>query len=62
MNAVCKVCGTPLTPYEDKMCDACFERNREENEEAKADREISKTEEIFGSEEAYWRYKVGNYN
>ena len=43
--------------YEGKMCDACFERNREENEEAKADREISKTEEIFGSEEACWRYK-----
>lgn len=59
MNAVCKVCGTPLTPYEDKMCDACFERIREEKEEAKADREISKTEEIFGSEGAYRYYKEG---
>lgn len=59
MNAVCRLCGTPLSPYEDKMCDACFERIREEKEEAKESREISKTEEIFGSEEAYYRYRNG---
>lgn len=55
MNAVCKVCGTPLTPYEDKMCDCCFERIRE----AEEDREQTQTDDIFGSEEAYYRYRNG---
>lgn len=55
MNAVCKICGNPLTPHEDKICDVCFERMQESEEE----RELTKTEEIFGSEEAYYRYRNG---
>lgn len=54
-NQVCKICGTPLTIHEDKICDCCFERMSEEKE----DRELSKTEEIFGSEEAYQKWKNG---
>lgn len=56
---ICRVCGTPLTPFEDKMCDCCFERMQEEKEEAKAEREVGETEEIFGSEKAYWQWKNG---
>lgn len=55
-NQVCKICGTPLTIHEDKICDCCFERMSEEKE----DREISKTEKIFGGEEAYYQYRVGS--
>lgn len=55
MNAVCKVCGATLDPFEEKICECCFERMNEDKEE----REETKTEEIFGSEEAYYRYRNG---
>lgn len=53
---VCKICGRVLSDYENKICDDCFERQNEKFE----DKEQTRTDEIFGSEEAYWRYKVGN--
>lgn len=59
MSEFCKVCGAKLEPRDGKMCEVCYERLQEERAEAEANREISKTEEIFGSEEAYYRYKNG---
>lgn len=55
-NQVCKICGRVLSPYEDKICDECLERQNEKFEE----KELSKTEEIFGGEEAYYQYRVGS--
>lgn len=52
---ICKICGKILDSYEDKICDDCFERQSENFE----DLEITETEEIFGSERDYWRWKNG---
>ena len=59
MSNVCKVCGAKLEYHDGKMCEVCYERLQEDRAEAEANREISKTEEIFGSEEAYYRYRNG---
>lgn len=56
----CKLCDAEIKQIENGLCELCIDRIREEKEELKADREISKTEEIFGSEGAYWSYKEGN--
>lgn len=52
---VCKICGAKLTPQENKICDYCYEILKECREE----REPTQTEEIFGSEDAYYRYRNG---
>lgn len=56
MNEVCKICGATLDPFEDKICECCFERMNEDKEQ---ELEETQTEEIFGSEEAYYRYRNG---
>lgn len=58
----CKLCSVELESKNKELCELCADRLIEEEKELKEDREITKTEEIFGSEEAYWIYKVGNYN
>lgn len=55
----CKLCDAKIEQIENGLCELCADRLREEKEELKADREISKTEEIFGSEGAYRYYKEG---
>lgn len=53
----CKLSDAKIEQIDKGLCELCADRLREEKEELKADREISKTEEIFGSEEAYYRYR-----
>lgn len=57
----CKLCDAKIEQIDKGLCELCADRLREEKEEVKSDREISKTEEIFGSEGAYRYYKEGRY-
>lgn len=53
----CKLCSVELESKDKGLCELCADRLREEKEELKSEREITQTEEIFGSEEAYYRYR-----
>lgn len=59
MKEVCKYCGEVLDAYEDKICEFCLERIEEDKAERERERVPTETEEIFGSEEAYYRYRNG---
>lgn len=53
----CKLCLIELESKDNVLCELCADMAREEAREKEDEREISKTEEIFGSEEAYYRYR-----
>lgn len=53
----CKLCDAKIEQIENGLRELCADRLREEKEELKSEREITQTEEIFGSKDAYYRYK-----
>lgn len=57
----CKLCSVESESKDKGLCELCADRLREEKGELKSEREITQTEEIFGSEGAYRYYKEGRY-